>query len=451
MTLTQLAPNVWAMEQGGAETKVMNLVKHPAVPVFGGNDGYEKQITWGKDGSAKIWRWGSDNLLPDQREALVQENNLVHELVATKMAVVAGARRFFYEEDFAEGELRRIEVDVPGWWQELEESTYRLTRMGFDELFDCALKNLFFHANSLVEFVRNRAGQVTSMEAWECVHARAEKQNARGYVENWYWCGDWSKQNSDREDYPTMVTPAYNYNEEAKQPKFVLHILDGLLHDGVYGIPGWWGSRKWVATSNKIPMFHESNIDNGYFIKLHVEMPKDYFADKQSLAMARSEQELKEYSDRESDARRQFMKKVNDLFTGAEGNKVLFTEYEIDRQLKAEFPGIKIKVLETNKADESMLKLFNSANEAVISAQGVHPSLASIQTQGKLSSGSELRNALNVYTAIKAPRYRRMLCKIYDVARRINAPGSRVKMGWKDIEVTNLDENPMGMEQVDLT
>jgi len=452
--MLRVSPGVWAT-RGGAE--IHNFVRETPVPEWGGNNGKRVKISFGENReSVEIWSWGWNNLLPQEREQLLMENNIVPELVATKMAITLGTERIFYVKKFVDGEQVIEEVETPQWWKDLEDRTKAATRMDFDDVFDIGMKNLFLHANAPVEFVRNIEGKIGSIEAWDCVNARPAVPNDRGYIDEWLWCGNWKERQSRRKDYPVMQSPGYNFSDyfmpapgramPRTQSKFVLHIMDNLLHDGVLGIPGWWGGRKWISTSNKIPNFHESNIDNGYFLKLHVEMPKDYFNNATAWQNAKTETEFADLDNKEAAARAAFMRKVNDLFTGADGNKVIFTEYEINKQIQKDFPGIKIHVLETNKLDESMLKLFNASNEAVISGQGLHPSLAGIQTQGKLSSGSELRNSLNIYTAIKAPRYRRMICKIYETARKINAPESDVMMGFRDIEVTNLDEQPMGLQ-----
>ena len=136
---------------------------------------------------------------------------------------------------------------------------------------------------------------------------------------------------------------------------------------------------------------------------------------------------------------------MNEMFAGAAGNKIIFTEYEINRQMGKDYPGVKIKVLETNKLDESMLKLFDKGNEAVISGQGIPAVLASIQTPGRLGSGSEALNLFNIYITVKAPRYRRMVAKIFETARQIEDPTSDIEMGFRDIELATLDVAPTGM------
>jgi hypothetical protein len=453
-----IGPNVWA-RPGTAEVFNFNTNKEVSAPDHGGNGGKETKVSIGEGAKAKvvpIWGWGANNLLPNEREALLMDNNLVPELVATKMAVVEGSGRYFFTKRWEGGKEVIEEVEPPSWWTALERRTKSEIHMDFDELFDLVMKNLFIHANAPVEFRRNKKGTLYSLEAWECINSRSGKQNAMGYVEEWFWCGNWKSYKNKRADFPVVATPAYNFSDfhdqdsgrprPRSQERFVLHVYDPLLFDGYYGVPGYWGGRKWISAQNKIPVFHDSNIDNGYFLRLHVEFPKDYFTDHSAMAQAVNDDVKKSLKEKESKARKAFIKKVNDLMAGPSGNKVIFTEYEINKQLGKDYPGIKIKVLETNKLDESMLKLFDKGNEAIISAQGIHPALASIQTQGKLSSGSELRNALNIYAAIKAPRHRRMIGKIYETARQIEDPNSTVLMGFRDIEVTTLDENPAGVQ-----
>jgi len=451
--------DIWT-SRGGVEAYSFNAeAKVAAVaPDYGGNGGKEIKIPIG-DGansqSVPIWSWGENNLLPNEREALIMDNNLVAELIATKMALVQGSARYFFTRRWEAGKEVIEEVNPPAWWVDLEKRTKSEIHMDFDELFDMVMKNLFIHANVPVEFRRKKDGKLYSIEAWECVNARSGKQDAQGYVKNWYWCGNWKEWRGKRAEFPVMETAAYNFSdfhnpdsgkpEPMKQPKFVLQVYDPLLFDGYYAVPGYWGGRKWISAQNKIPVFHDSNIDDGYFLRLHVEFPKDYFTDHAAAAQANNEDLKASLRSKESEARAAFIKKMNELFAGAKGHKIIFSEYEINKQLGKDYPGVKIKVLEASKLDESMLKLFDKGNDAVVSSMGIPTVLASIQTPGRLSSGSEALNLFNIYITIKAPRYRRMVRKIYETARQIEDPTSTVEMGFRDIELATLDVAPSGM------
>jgi len=418
----------------------------PDTPDVGGNCGKETRLNYGEGQAAQsalIWSWGKNNLLPNEREQLVMENNILGELISTKQTVSVGAGLLYYRLSYQDGKEVKELVEEPTWLRELRD------RMDLEDYFDLASKNLFMHANIFTEFIRDKSGKIFSIECLEGRHTRAGIQNPLGYIEDYFWCGNWKERNK-QEKFPIQHTPAYNMREDRPQPKFIYHVGDKLLTDDYYCIPSWWGGRKWIEAANKIPKFHNSNLDNGYFLRMQVEMPKDYFSDMMSMAQAKSEEERKTLAGREDQARQEFIKKVNSFLSG-EGStgRAIFTEYDLDKRLNKEFPGIKFNKIEINPLDEAMLKLFERSNEAVISGQGVHPALAAIQTQGKLSSGSEIRNANSMFIAVKTPKPRRLLLKALNLLKRINAPENErdILIGFRDIEVTNLDENKAGRQE----
>ena len=241
-------------------------------------------------------------------------------------------------------------------------------------------------------------------------------------------------------------TPAYQ-GEVAKQKKFVLHTGDSLLTDEYYFIPTWWGGKTWVSLANIIPVYHINNLGHGYNIRYHVEIPKDYFADTSTSAQTpESRQQAKRAKDQ---ARKDFIDNLNKFLQGVSNvGRTVVTEYEINRAAGKEFPGIKIKPIENNMQDEALLKLFDKSNQANISGQGIHPTLAAIETQGKLSSGSEIRNALIMYTAIKTPSARKLIMKAVDLMHRINGFDKSIKWMFRDIEITKLDAEPKGQQEV---
>lgn len=447
--IIQISPTDWYLK---GSSSVLQLVQpDQRTPWMGGNNGRLIKVTYDDD-QHEMWSWGDDNLLPQQREHLVQENNIVGELLATKQQVTLGAGLMFYRIRYDQGKEIKEEVEKPVWFRELEN------RMDIDDYLDTASKNLFIHANVFTEFVRSRDNKVFSIECLEARHTRAAKQDKRGYVNQFYWCGNWGVvmgrsraiSQGTKEDFPIMRTAAYNRDETKPQAKFVLHTCDKLLTDDYYAIPTWWGGRKWVEMANKIPVFHIANLDNGYTIRYHIEMPKDYFTDSRAMSLAKTEVERRTLAQREDEARSQFIQKVNALLAGeSNAGRALFTEYELNKQMGKDYPGIKITAIQSDIKDEALLKLFERSNEANISGQGVHPALASIQTQGKLSSGSEIRNANAMFTAIKTPKPRRILTKALNLVRAINASAGEqnIHIGFKDITITNLDENPAGMQE----
>lgn len=436
-SLEQITDRIWHLKDAKA------IVSFSSTSVTGkrGNSGKAMRINAGNK-SVEIWSWGKDNLLPQQREDLVLDNNIVPELIATKRDITIGQGLFCYRERFAtqpDGTTKRIidEVDRPAgakeFFSRIDEHAYLMK----------GARNLMFHANTMSEMVRDLGGRIYSVDAMECRHMRPEKKDNIGIIRNWYASGNWKEYN--KPEFSPVGIPAY-LGEERRQSKFIYHCMDDLLSDEYLGIPTWWGGRAWIECANAIPMFHINNLRNGYTIRYHIEIPKDYFFDNTAMQLSKDQKEAAKR--REDEARKTFLRRLNEFLAGYEqAGRAIVTEYEINRQLAKEYPGIKITPLNVDLKDAALLTLFEKSNDANISAQGVHPTLAAIQTQGKLSSGSEIRNAFNMYVAIKTPVKRAILLKPIQFIHQVNGWGDGIKWGFRDIEITTLDNNATGTQQ----
>jgi hypothetical protein len=411
----------------------------PSVTTKPGNSGKAMKINYGSGKGAEIWSWGRNNLLPQEREALVLDNNIVPELIATKRDITVGGGLFCFRERFeadVNGKTKRVieEVDRPPGAKEFFE------RVDENEYLMRSARNLLFHANTFTEYVRDLRNQIRSIKALHARHVRPEKQ-VSGKIGRWYVSGSWK--DYKKEEYTPVAVE--NYKPEAVQKKFMLHCMDDILCDDYLGIPTWWGDRAWIECANAIPIFHINNLRNGYTIRWHIEIPRDYFLD--NTAMQANKDQRDAAKRREDEARKSFLNQLNEFLAGVEqAGRAIVTEYEINRQLGKEFPGIKITPLTVDLKDSALLALFDKSNDANISAQGIHPTLAAIQTQGKLSSGSEIRNAFNMYVAIKTPVKRAILLRPIQLVHKINGWDAGIKWGFRDIEMTTVDEKPSGIQ-----
>ena len=433
---------------------------HYKTPDTGGNDGRKMHVfnlEGRRDQPAHIWSWGKDNKLPQWREALIAESGITGELINTKQSILLGAGLVFYKKIPEAEEIKLEYVPEPTWFSELKKE------MDIDDYLEMRAKNLLVHANmftSFVEFKNRKERRVKSIKAIESREMRAGIQDQDGTVREYFWSGNWERaakpfKAKDRNTSTLSQWPTKRYQNyvrgEGKQRVFICHTMDKLIWDGYYASPAWWGDRKWIETVNKIPVFHLHNLENGYVIRYHVEMPQDYFLDKMALRKAGGDAKLeKKVYDEEELKRERFMEKVNKMLADVENaGRALFTTYEINKQLGKEYPGIKIKAIDTNLQDEALLKLFSSANDAASIAQGIHPAVANIQVASKLSSGSEIANAARMYTNIKTPKARRLLLKDLNLVKKINGTekDQEVHIGFRDLEITDMSEDRTGRRE----
>lgn len=317
--------------------------------------------------------------------------------------------------------------------------------------FRAASKNFFFHANTFTEMIQARGYEkIASIESKECRHMRAEMHDDSGIIQNYFYSMHWApKKGSNKRKNSIEKIPGYHplYHKKLPGKKFIYHTGDELLSDDYYFEPTWWGGKEWISTANAVPRFHNANLRNGYTLRWHIEYPKDYF--DSSPAVANSKEDIKKSQDKRKTRKREFIRQVNEMLAGYENaGRALFTSYEINRALGKDFPGIKITPLKADIKDDALLKLFEKSNQANISAQAIHPTLANIETQGKLSSGSEIRNAYNMYLAIKTSVVRDILLEPINLVKKINKWPEDIHFGFRDIELTKLDDNKEAKQEV---
>lgn len=401
--------------------------------------------------SVEIMRWGKHNDLPQQRERLVSDNNIVPSLISKKRDILCGAGLYVFTERFEalpEGGMKKIteEMEMPAEikdWLEMTE---------YESVLEASANELMKHSLMIPEFIREKGSRVkiASVEIKECKWMRAARKDDKGKIPKWYWSGHWgpSKDNKDQmSKAKTIEIPVYA-GESAKQLRFCKAYGDFLFSDGYYPIPAWWGGWDWVELANCIPEFHRNNLLHGYNIRWHIKIPADYFLDYEAYNNADDEGRKKVLKTAEA-KEQQFVDDINKVLAGsANAGKTVITKKRID-EIGKEYPGIEITPLQYDMKDEALLALFDKSNTANISAQGLHPTLAGVETQGKLSSGTEIRNAYLMWLIINANGPRRKMLEPLRLVQKINGWDPKLKFGIRDFELTALSTDPSGMQQRD--
>lgn len=398
----------------------------------------------GNKNGYSIRLWGRDNSLPQFREQVVAENNIVPTLLQTKRDITFGTGLFAYKnlEVSDEGKINIEEVPMP----EMAEAFF--DAVDIDDYLLEAAKSLFLHSNIFTEAIRSNKGDITWIGHQDCKYVRLGEQNRKGKIEKAFISGAWATTPYAKEgvtEFDREVFPLPLYDSKLKQPHFILHTGDRFFNDGYYNSPGWWGSLGWIQLANAIPIFHQANIDNGYTIRFHIKVPKDYFY---TSPASDSIEALKSAREEEVRKKAEFMEMVNGVLAGKKNaGRALFTQFDLTAALGSQFPGITIEPINVDIKDKALLELFEKSNTANISSQGIHPTLANIETQGRLSSGSEIRNAFIMYLAIKTPIPRRILLKVIDLVKRENGWPQDIFYAFGDTEITTLDESPTGIKE----
>lgn len=438
INVEKLDENIWVLRTSAGGVMVNTKSSTGKITPDEGQIISVSKAAEGSKGPVKIKYWGKNNLLPQEREKLAAANNIIPEMIGTKRDILVAKGLFTYREEIVDGEVKIIPVPMPA------EMEAFFKKINIRKYLRAQAKNLIMHANTFTEFVGKLGGPVTSIKAIECRHIRLEEQDEYGESQNFYLSTKWD----DLKHKDAKIYKVPRYNPETQQTKGIYHTGDDLFHNDYYYSPRWWGGKDWIMLSNRVPIFHNRNLDNGYLIRWQIEIPKDYFRD--NTTAEQSPDGIKNAKEAENQARKKFIEKLNSFLLAEDGaGRAVITTYEINRQLGKEFPGIKITPFSVDIKDEALLKLFDKSNDANISSQGLPPALANIQKPGRdAASGTETRNSYLMHVATKTATPREILLEpIYLVAERNGWPAD-IKIGFREVELATLDKEPTGQKEV---
>ena len=442
----QLSKGIWEVSSKSGDAAIVQFDLDRYKKHYKMGDRFSTSTKSGQQ--IQIMKWGSLNDLPIKRQELVIGNNIVPQIMRTTRNLLLGNGLMYYKEVHTEGVKRVIELPMPVAASDFFEMNNFET-----EFLPALVRDLIFNATMIPEFVRGKYNnKILSVEAKECAHSRSGIQDSKGKVKTWYWNGGWGDQ-ARMQEFDTIALPIWDRKTD-KQKRFVWVTGDSMFHDDYYNIPVWDGSANWIELANLIPEWHIKNLNNGYSPRWHIEVPLDYFVDKKKYQDidALDEDEYELFLNETQTLRADFVKKISEKLAGVNGaGSTIFTDTEWSEALQKEMPGIKINALDSKLQHEAFTKLFDSTNIANVSAFGLPPVIASIQTAGRISAGAEIRNSLWLHIIVNTPFYRLLIAKIINFIHKNNEwdkAESGGKWGFRDIEITKLDENKVGHQPV---
>jgi len=415
-------------EAVAAENDTDTRTTSPLYPNFDGNanDLLNFQSRTRGKSIGEVWYWGSSNDLPQELLKIIVDNSITPGLLNFKSQVALSKGLYFYKNKIVEeaGKVKKIKVpvldlEIEEWLEEIEAEEY----------LKAAVMDATFFANTFTQIVtdkaRNKVKYLNRLESSLCRLEYPDKENIYLY-EHWTDVGIGTA---------GKKTILEKYDKSKNQKNFVVHARNyfpGYLH---YGFAPWSASLNWLKFANEIPVWKYWSIKNGMSLKYHIEYPEDYYITTYS-----DDQINPETGNPFSDVDR--AKKQKDLeaaieswLTGPQNAQKTF----ISRFKNSEFDGRKLESWKINVIDDKQkydayIDDFNTSNQAVTSAHNIDPSIASINTQGQLSSGSDKKHSYNIMTNIVVNEIREMLLRPLNIAKKIQFPDKKnIKLGFENI------------------
>lgn len=395
----------------------------------------------------RIVFWGSNNSLPEEREYIIGNNNIVPQIIRTKRDLIIGGGMMAYRERYEEKDGKRIRIideePIPAAFEDFVEEQ-EMMHGGIQEMCNDLLK----HGNFFVECGLRGDDKPAYIKPHCARYVRAQKQNNRGQIPNYFVYGEWGKvasqQRLDEVKKMDRIL-AFDPSRENQPAKFMMHGADKLMGGPYYYDPHYAGSSIWIKVANAIPQFHLKNLENGFNIRYLIKVPEDYFARSLNQEDRKNNEKVRNHV---RAAKVKFKNRLNEFLAGVDnaGRGLIITKH-FYKSIQKEWPELEIKPLEVDLKDEAMLKLFESSNQASTSAHGIPPVLAGLSTGAKMTSGSEVRNLYNFWQISAAPVPRKILLMPYKWAWRQMGLDNTLKLGFRNTELTTTDKNPTGTAQ----
>jgi hypothetical protein len=382
----------------------------------------------GRAGDFKYAKAGADNNLPTNMIKLVTDNDSKPELLGKVASYFYGSGPQLYRRIIENGKIRIeavVDARMEDWAEAVELDDYYLT----------AAYQWAYFAQVFTEFGLSAFGQVKRLKCRDFVHTRAEVIDPRtGRIPHYLICDDWSKGIGDLN--PLKSIRAYVEGIEQYASDFMMQAKLPVPGQVYYGFANWWGSTNWTKVDNIIPLFHAAGLKNGYNIKYHVRVPKNYW---------------ERYPEKQREAKKkEFRERMDKSLAGQENaSKTIVSDFEFDPISGKVIPGLEIIPLTNVNPDKSYLELAKLAKQFQASSHGINPKLAGVDQGGSLgSNSSEIRLAHQYTIATLTPIPRKQILKSVNLACKINGFNPDFFFGHRDVELTTLDSNPTGTQNV---
>lgn len=370
--------------------------------------------------------WGSTNFKPQEVLETIVNNAITPGLLNFKSMVArAKGLTFYIEEIDGSKKIKKpiIDSDLDSWLEDIDISNFLKA-----SVWDATILS-----NTFSEVILNRAvNRVVTLKRIDASNCRIEQNKKNCYIyKSWDFIGS-----NNSEHYFKLPI----YKAGVSYPHFIIHSQNHFTGSSHYGFAPWWGSLSWLKFANEIPLFKYSSIVNGFSIKYHIEIPMNYF-ELRYPANRKNPKTGQYYTDKDRyEAAIKLREDMDKFLAGSENShKTFITYFALDYEGKP-VQGWKITPLEDNTKYEAYIDDFNTSNQAVTSAHNIDPSIASINTQGSLSSGSDKRNAFNIMSEISVLDVRELILEPIRIAKNISFPEKKnIKIAFENVELTTTD------------
>jgi hypothetical protein len=224
--------------------------------------------------------------------------------------------------------------------------------------------------------------------------------------------------------------PAFDPKQPKKYPMSIIHVIMPKPGQRFYGLPSWWGTKKWTEVTNRIPEYYEATMANGSYLTYHYKFPKSRYDIE-----GKSDEEIKNIKTED-------FKNLTDTISGVDkANKMIFSEVEFN-DMNKQVEETKIEKIDNAVNDKAFIEMGEMGFVAQLSGHGVGTRLAGMQIGGNMgSSGKEIISEADFMQDYLMQLYRAAIVKPINMVA--DAIGKPVDFAVKRIQSYTFDSTPV--------
>lgn len=397
---------------------------------FGGDASFSDSRTGSTGGTKKHVPWGKGGKKLHELHELVSASPNKWRLLKTRRDFILGGGLQVRTRVIENGEEVFKLIDDP----ETQQIEDWLDNSGYNKMLKAKAMDFCYSGRYFLKIVLGLDKKPETIERIDIFHCLPmEMEEGESRVSSYELNGNFGTKNYKKSE--SIFLPAFDPENPTAFAVSILDIKESFPGQIYHSFSEWWGTEDWTRVANKIPLFHDNGLENGYNLKYHISFPDDYFV-RDEYAEGMNEEKLKE----------QVLEEMGDALAGVENaEKVLITYHRLLADARYAESGVKITPLPNPMSDDAYTTLFNTANVAQASGHGVLPVTAGIDTGGKLGgSGKELEAAANYQQGFLTFADRALLVEDLYIIKKMMGWNRNKFFVFKDIKLYTYDVTPSG-------
>mgnify|MGYP003108457318 FL=1 len=340
----------------------------------------------------------SNNIYVNDLAKRARRSSTHGSIINQKITFIKG-KEFTFKQNGENVSYSDLPIDFQEWCKEVNpegESLY--------DVFCDLIQSYVITGNAYPHIVKS--GDFTALYCYDATTVRKGKRKDIAYLSN-FW-RDIELSTTPSMQYPVNELEFYN---NTNQQEFLIHVMRKYPEFNFYGLPDYVGALDWIDIEYRMSKYNIDKFDNGFFPSVLIQM----FGEVPDGMNAQ-----------------QYVEKIKDKFTGEANNDKFLVEL-----LDSPEQAASIKEFDRER-DGEFMELSTLCTKAIISAHRITPSLAGIETAGKLGSNQQIKDEYDKFmNSVVIPDFQEPLLKVLNTIIKRDTK-------YSDIEVGILNVSPVG-------